>query len=267
MTTVGALLAAIALGSLCLAARSPSAVGRSLDHLSPRPARARSSLSSASARDLRHAGIGLDPDGFLVIRIAAAASAVLSVAILALIAPIGPAFILLGGYAGWIAPSLVVAARVRVARVEAERATIVLVERLDALVATGRPAETALGRVIERPTGAPLLDATLRRVRDAYVLGAPLFRTLAHHAREEGLEACAALADDLERSRDMGSASAAVLRERRASLRAAERSRALDAASKVEGKLMLVLALCYLPALMLLVVVPLFMSLLDGLAV
>jgi len=44
-------------------------------------------------------------------------------------------------------------------------------------------------------------------------------------------------------------------------------TRALDAASKVEGRLMLVLALCYLPALMLLVVIPLFMSLLDGLAV
>ncbi len=267
MTTLGALLAAIAFGSLFLAIRSPSAVGRRLEQLAPHPTRGRSSFRPASARDLRHAGVVLTPDAFLIVKVAAGATAVLLVATLALFLSIGPALVLLGGYAGWIAPSLVVADRARRARTEAQRATIVVVERLDALVATGRPAETALARVLERSTGAVLLDHTLRRVREAYVLGAPLFRTLAHHAREEGLDACASLAEGLERSRDMGSASAAILRERRAALRAMERSRALDAASKVEGRLMLVLALCYLPALMLLVVIPLFMSLLDGLAV
>lgn len=267
MSTVGALLALIATGSLVLAIRSPSAVGRRLQQLAPDPARDRSRLRPTSARDLSHAGVALAPESFLVVKVAAGATGVLLVATLSLFLSLGPALVLLGGYAGWIAPSLMVASRAGRARILAERATIVLVERLDALVATGRPAETALARVLERPTGAALLDQTLHRVRDAYVLGAPLFRTLAHHAREEGLDGCASLAEDLERCRDMGSASAAILRERRAALRAAERSRALDAASKVEGRLMLVLALCYLPALMLLVVIPLFMSLLDGLAV
>lgn len=267
MITLGALLAALAIGSLCLAIRSPSAVGRRLQQFAPYPTRTRSPFRPASDRDLHHAGIALTPDAFLIVKVAAAAAAVLLVSMLALLLAIGPIFVLLGGYAGWIAPSLVVAGRAGRARIEAQRATIVVVERLDALVGAGRPAETALARVLERSTGAVLLDHTLRRVRHAYVLGAPLFRTLAHHAREDGLDACASLAEDLERSRDMGSASAAILRERRAALRATERSRALDAASKVEGRLMLVLALCYLPALMLLVVVPLFMSLLDGLAV
>ena len=267
MSTVGALLTAIALGSLVLAVRSPSAVHRRLQQLAPDPTPDRSRLRPTSARDLRHAGIALTPDAFLVVKVAAGATGVLLIAALSLFLSLGPALVVLGGYAGWIAPSLVVASRTGRARTLAQRATIVLVERLDALVATGRPAETALARVLERPTGAAVLDQTLRRVRDAYVLGAPLFRTLAHHAREEGLDSCASLADDLERSRDMGSASAAILRERRAALRAIERTRALDAASQVEGRLMLVLALCYLPALMLLVVIPLFMSLLDGLAV
>jgi pilus assembly protein TadC len=257
----------MAVGSLCLALRSASAVGRSLDQLAPRPNQVRSVFPPATARELRHAGIDLAPDAFVVIKVSTAATALLLTATLALFLSIGPAFVLLAGYAGWIAPSLVVAGRAGRARLEAQRATIVLVERVDALVSTGRPAETALARVIERSTGAPLLDMTLRHVRDAYMLGAPLFRTLAHRARAEGLDACSALAEDLERSRDMGSASAAILRERRAALRAIERTRALDAASKVEGRLMLVLALCYLPALMLLVVIPLFMSLLDGLAV
>lgn len=267
MSIVGALLAAIAVGSLVLAIRSPSRVGRRLQQLAPDPTRSASRLRPTSARDLRHAGIPLTSDRFLVVRAAAAATGVLMIATLALFLPLGPAVVILGGYAGWIAPSLLVASRASRARTLAQRATIVLVERLDALVSAGRPAETALARVLDRPTGASLLDQTLRRVRDAYVLGAPLFRTLAHHAREEGLESCASLAEHLERSRDMGSASAAILRERRAALRALERSHALDAASKVEGRLMLVLALCYLPALMLLVVIPLFMSLLDGLAV
>lgn len=267
MSTLGALLAAIAISSLVLAVRSPSAVGRRLHQLAPDLTPRRSPFGPADARDLRHAGFLLGPDAFLVVKIVAAGAGVLLMAVVALFLSIGPAFVLLGGYAGWIAPSLIVAARAGRARTAAQRATIVLVERVDALVATGRPAETALARVLDRPTGAALLDLTLRRVREAYLLGAPLFRTLAHHAREHGLEACAALAEDLERSRDLGSASAAILRERRAAMRAMERRRALDAASKVEGRLMLILALCYLPALMLLVVIPLFMSLLDGLAV
>ena len=48
-------------------------------------------------------------------------------------------------------------------------------------------------------------------------------------------------------------------------LRAAERSRLLERASQVDGKLTLVLTLCYLPALALLVIIPLFLTLLAGL--
>jgi hypothetical protein len=134
-------------------------------------------------------------------------------------------------------------------------------------MAAGRPAETALGLLIVRPTGSVLLDATLRRVSEAYVLGAPLFRTLADHAREEGLAICAGIAEDLERARDLTTGSLAIVRERRIAVRAAERARSLEAAAQVEGKLMLVLVLCYLPALMLLVVIPLFLALLEGLSV
>jgi hypothetical protein len=113
--------------------------------------------------ELHQAGVDLAPDRFLIVKIAAGGAAMLVTAVVALFIPIGPAFILAAAYLGWVAPTLVVADRGRHARVEAHRATIVLVERVDALVAAGRPAETALGRVIERSTGAALLDATLRR--------------------------------------------------------------------------------------------------------
>jgi len=56
-----------------------------------------------------------------------------------------------------------------------------------------------------------------------------------------------------------------VIRDARDAARAAERAASIEAAAKVEGKLMLTLVLCYFPALMLLVVVPLFLTLLNGL--
>lgn len=266
MSVVGAVLAAVAVSAMCLAIRSPSTIGRHLDLVAPHPARRSGPWRPVSERELRQAGLRATPDQVLVVKIATCFAAVLVAALIALFVPIGVAVVLLAGYAGWAGPSLVIASRARRGRREADRAAIVLVERVDALVSAGRPPETALARILTRPTGARLFDAVLHRVHEAYVLGAPLFRTLAHHAREEGLEVCAQLADDLERARDLGAASTAILRERRGSLRAMERARSLEGASRVEGKLMLVLALCYLPALMLLVVIPLFMSLLDGLA-
>ena len=48
-------------------------------------------------------------------------------------------------------------------------------------------------------------------------------------------------------------------------LRSAQRARLLRSASSVEGQLTLVVTLCYLPALALLVIVPLFVTLLAGL--
>jgi hypothetical protein len=93
------------------------------------------------------------------------------------------------------------------------------------------------------------------------------FPALAHEAVGVGLPGLAAIASDLERARDLGRGALVVLRDHRDRLRAAERARSLDAAGRVEGRLMLVLVLCYLPALMLLVVIPLFLGLLDGLFV
>ena len=51
----------------------------------------------------------------------------------------------------------------------------------------------------------------------------------------------------------------------REELRSAARERLLASASQVEGKMTLILTLCYLPALVLLVVIPLFVTLLAGL--
>jgi pilus assembly protein TadC len=97
------------------------------------------------------------------------------------------------------------------------------------------------------------------------VLGAPLFRALGAAADAEGIRSLRALAASLERSRDLGRGAIALIRDARDAARAAERTASLELSSQVEGKLMLTLVICYLPALMLLVVIPLFLTLLDGL--
>jgi pilus assembly protein TadC len=175
-----------------------------------------------------------------------------------------PAAVVLA-YGCWVAPSLAVERRAKGRRREAETAVGPFLERLDAIVAAGRPVETAIVALARVPTASHLLDAALRRAAESYVLGAPLFRALSAAADREGIGSLGAVAGSLERSRDLGRGSLAVIRDARDAARAAERAASLAASSQVEGKLMLTLVLCYLPALMLLVVIPLFLTLLDGL--
>ena len=261
MIVAGALLAGVAAFAAILSRRATSRIGRRLAIIAP----TRSPGSALRSLDLRHADVDVDAGRIGVVKAASALAAAVMAAILSLVVPIGPLLIGAGAYAGFVAPSLWIEARAAARRREAERAVGVLVERTHALVAAGRPPETALAILMTRPTGSRLLDATLRSSSDAYALGAPIFRTLAAHARDDGLPTCVAFAEELDRARDLGRGSLAVIRERRDALRAAERAHSIEVASGVEGKLMLVLVLCYLPALVVLVVVPLFIGLLEGL--
>ncbi len=88
---------------------------------------------------------------------------------------------------------------------------------------------------------------------------------MARTATESGARGLGDLASRLARTRDLGRGTLPMLQDLRDELRASERASALEAASHVEGKLTLVLTLCYLPALALLVIVPLFVTLLAGL--
>lgn len=265
MISVGAVLAAIAVLAGLLGARRGSAIARRLAVVAPSERVAHRRWQGMSETDLRRAGFSLGAERFLAVRVAFAVGASLVAAIVTLIGPVGPAIVAVAGSVAFLIPALVVDRRASANRVAAERQVALLVERLEALVAAGRPPETALVLLLRRTTGVTLLDRVLHRCADAYDLGAPIFRTLAAHARTEGLVTCAIVADELDRARDLGAGSLSVIRERRTSLRAAERAEMVAAASQVEGKLMLVLVLCYLPALIVLVVIPLFVGLLDGL--
>lgn len=264
MVIVGALCVVAAAVAGCSAARRDSDVQRRLALLGP-AVRRDPRWRPVRDRDLRQAGLARTQTELVAVKLVGALAGATAGAIVA--GPLGASAMgaAIAAYAGWAAPSIVVERRAGRRREEAERAMGPFIERLEALTASGRPVEMALAILARAPSAAPVLDTALRRAADGYALGAPLFPSLHGAARAEALDGLATLAATLERSRGLGRGSRAAIRDARESARAAERARSLEAAGKVEGKLMLTLVLCYLPALMLLVVIPLFLTLLDGL--
>ncbi len=212
-------------------------------------------------------GLGWSETDLIRAKFVGALSGAVLTAALSLILPIGLLVVVASAYAGFIAPTLRVDRAAANRRSEAQHALVTLVEWAEALVASGRPVEGAFVAIAERGVGGGLIDDAVAAAARSYALGAPLFPALAREAAAAGLPALAGIASDLERARDLGRGALVVLRDHRDRLRGSERARSLDAAGRVEGRLMLVLVLCYLPALMLLVVIPLFLGLLDGLFV
>lgn len=264
MSAVGALCALISVCAAIAALRRESDIERRLALLLP-VVRARSRWRPVSDRDLDQSGIPCTQMDVAAAKVLGLLAGAAVGGLAGNVVGLGGVAAIACGYGGFVLPSLVVERRASARRRGSERPIAVLLERLEALAGAGRPVETALSGLARNVTGSPLLDATLRRAADAYALGAPLFRSLTAHATAQGLEQLATFASDLERSRDLGQGSIAVVRDARDAARSARRTRSLEAAAKVEGKLMLTLVLCYLPALLLLVVVPLFLTLLDGL--
>jgi Flp pilus assembly protein TadB len=198
-------------------------------------------------------------------RLALALVAALAACVVAAIASLGIAPVIAAAYGGWIVPSLLADRRRERRQRDAERAVVTLVEWLHALVSSGRPLETALVSVAGRMRGTTLLDSVLALTVRDYTLGVPLHAALRRHADAEHIAGLVDLATRVDRARDLGRGALSLLADLRDELRAREREQALEAASAVEGKLTAVLTLCYLPALALLVIAPLFLTLLAGL--
>jgi Flp pilus assembly protein TadB len=201
----------------------------------------------------------------VAVKIAFGLLGALLAAVVALIVPIGVLVIVAAAYGGFILPSIVVERRAAFYRREAEAAITSLIEWTHALVLSGRPVDSAVIALARRGTGMSLVDGVLSRVADLYTLGAPLHVSLVRESKDAALPSLARLAERLERSRELGQGSINVLEDLREELRSAARERLLQSASQVEGKMTLILTLCYLPALVLLVVIPLFVTLLAGL--
>lgn len=267
MISIGVALAAISLAAAVLASRPRSVVLRRLARLAPRAGTPRLISSMLVTRELAQSGLGWSEGELVRAKVVGALLGAALAAIVGVFAPTGPLVLVAAGYAGFIVPTLHVDRVAAQRRSEAAHSLVTLVEWAEALVASGRPVETAVVSIAETGRAAGLTESAIAAAARSYALGAPLFPALAREASTVGLPALVAIANDLERARDLGRGALVVLREHRDRLRASERAASLDVAGRVEGRLMLVLVLCYLPALMLLVVIPLFLGLLDGLFV
>jgi len=263
----GTAAAAVCVVLVILAAAPRSPVAARLNAVRP-SARAFARLRGLPLVDratLKASGYATTVEHLVAAKIALALVGALLAASVALVVPIGPLIIIATAYLGFVAPSLVVEHRAARRRREADHAIGSFVEWAHALVSSGRPVDTALIALARRGSGAPLVDGVLTRAADLYTLGAPLHVSLIRESREARLTSLARLAERLERARELGQGSITVLESTREELRTSARETLVAAASQVEGKLTLILTLCYLPALALLVIVPLFVTLLAGL--
>lgn len=265
MIALGPIAIAVAVACMVLAMRAPSGVERRLRGVHG-DARVSHSVVRAVGRLVRRdADGGASTERLAFLKLAGGSAAALvgiSIAALTGWGVVAPAAL---GYAGFILPSLIAERRIARQRHDAERAAVAVVEWLHALVASGRPVEAAIASIALHPSGSAVLDECLDRVRRDYALGVPLHVALARNGAEAGVTPLVELAARVERARELGRGVLGLLQDLRDELRASERARDLEAASHVEGKLTLVLTLCYLPALALLVIVPLFLTLLSGL--
>jgi Flp pilus assembly protein TadB len=267
LISIGVLLAAISVAAAIVASRPRSVVLMRLAQLAPRAGTPRVLGSLLVTRELAQSGLGWSEGELVRAKVVGALLGAALAAVVGLFAPIGPVVLFAAGYAGFILPTLHVDRVAAQRRSEAAHSLVTLVEWTEALVASGRPVESAVVSLAETTARAGLTESAVAAAARSYALGAPLFPALAREASTVGLPALTSIANDLERARDLGRGALVVLREHRDRLRASERAASLDVAGRVEGRLMLVLVLCYLPALMLLVVIPLFLGLLDGLFV
>lgn len=268
MILAGAAAAAACVVLLILATAPRSRVSAHLDALRPTTARTFAGLRGAQLippATLSASGLSITIEQLVAAKLALAFVSALLAAVIALVVPIGVLVVFAAAYGGFILPSLVVERRAALRMGEAERAIGSFVEWTHALVISGRPVDSAVIALARRGTGAPLVDGVLTRVADLYTLGAPLHVSLIRESRAMALGPLTRFAERLEQSRELGQGSITVLESMREELRSAARERLVTSASQVEGKMTLILTLCYLPALALLVVIPLFVTLLAGL--
>lgn len=268
MSLIGTVGAAACVALLILAAAPRSRVAARLNALRPSDTNVFAtfrSLRLVAPGALKASGFAIATEQLVAAKLALALVGALLAAVVGLFIPIGVLVIVAAAYLGFILPSIVVERQAALRRREAETATASFVEWAHALVLSGRPVDSALTALARRGTGASLVDEVLARAADLYTLGAPLHLSLIRESRDAALMSLTRVAERLERSRELGLGSVSVLEDSREELRSAARERLLQSASQVEGKMTLILTLCYLPALALLVIIPLFVTLLAGL--
>ena len=224
-----------------------------------------------SAQDLRDAGLEsawMTPRTVVAIKLLFGAGVG---AALALLIPWVPAMMVgapMAGLLAFVAPSLVIDARkaARRKRILAEVPDVIA--ELRGLIGTGMGVERALHVLVEddaSDVASTELVREIRRTMAAYGLGVPLTVALQEASDRLGSPEFEAFVLALKQARRLGAELDAVLDQHEVGLRA-QRQNAVDAeVASQEAKAQLVIAVCFLPAFMLLIFVPMLLSIAAGL--
>ncbi len=226
-------------------------------------ARAPAFASQVSERDLIRAGF--DPQALLTPAEVYAAKVVLAAAILAVgfaLTPLFSAALLVSlpiAFVGYVFPTEYLASRAKARQAQIARELpdfLALVRPLAAEHGLEHAVADVADALHEASAGGNLLARQIRGAVAAYGTGTDLYAALRDVAAASDIEALDELAAALAQSRKLGKGVSETLGEHERSLRDAERNRLIGAASTVQPKLAAILAGIYLPAFVLLIVVP-----------
>jgi Flp pilus assembly protein TadB len=229
-------------------------------------ARAPAFASQVSERDIIRAGF--DPHVLTPAEVYAA-KVVLAAAILAVgvaLTPLFSAALLVAlpiAFVGYVFPTEYLASRAKARQAQIARELpdfLALVRPLAAKHGLEHAVADVADALHEASAGGNLLARQIRGAVAAYGTGTDLYAALRDVAAASDIEALDELAAALAQSRKLGKGVGETLGEHERSLRDAERNRLIGAASTVQPKLAAILAGIYLPAFVLLIVVPLFAS-------
>ncbi len=224
-----------------------------------------------TAQDLRDAGLEaawITPRTVAAIKLAVGAGIGLA---LALLTPWVPAMMVgapIGGLLGFVAPSLVIDARKSAHRARILAEVPDVIAELRGLIGAGMGVERALHVVVTDDAsgaGSTALVREIRRTMAAYGLGVPLTVALQEASDRLGAPEFEAFVLALKQARRLGAELDAVLDQHEVGLRAQRRSDIDAEVASQEAKAQMVIAVCFLPAFMLLIFIPMLLSIMQGL--
>ena len=211
---------------------------------------------------------GLDPehlDGmeFRVIRLLSGLSGAALAGLLAVLISGSFALIPLFGWAGYIAPARLLAARRHRRQTALHRELPELVSMVRAFTGAGMPLERALHVLSANERGDRGLRQEIRLALGRYGLGLSIEQALQEIGPRTGLDDVTTLVAALAQSKRIGSGLEATLRDQELMVRMNQRNRATAQAAAVSTKLLGVLGGIYLPEFVILIMIPLFWGIMQ----
>jgi Flp pilus assembly protein TadB len=211
---------------------------------------------------------GLDPqqiDGveFRMIRLLSTLAGAATAGVLAVLVSGSFALIPFFGWAGYIAPGRILAARRHRRQAALHRELPELVSLIRAFTTAGMALERALHVLSAHAAGDSGLRQELRLALGRYGLGLSIEQALQEMGPRTGLDDVATFVAALAQSKRIGIGLDAALRDQELMVRMNQRNRATAQAAAVSTKLLAVLGGIYLPEFVILIMIPLFWGIMQ----